>query len=106
MPFGSGNGAFIAVIGNEGYYTRLFDANVYKVNMTTHAYDGIAFNTGDATYMNGITVDSNNHLWFAHGAGESLQEFTTAGVLLDTEVFPDAANSYRDGSVVFDGFLV
>lgn len=106
VPFGSGSAASIAVIGNEGYYTRLGDANVYKVDMTSHVYDGIAFNTVDTTYMNGITVDSNNHLWFTHGGTGQLQEFDTAGTLLDTETFPDAAFSYRDGSVVFGGFLV
>ena len=109
VPFLNGNplGALsIAVINNEGYYTLYLDANVYKVNMTTHLYDGIAFNTGDSTWMNGITVDVNQHLWFAHGGSSNLQEFDTAGTLLDTESFPDPAAGFRDGSVVFNGFLV
>lgn len=106
VPFGSGSGASIAVIGNEGYYTRLGDANVYKVGMLTHAYDGIAFNTGDSSSMNGITVDSDAHLWFAHGGSAKLQEFTATGTLLDTESFPDPASSYRDGSVVYGGVLI
>lgn len=106
MPFGSGSGASIAVVGNTGYYTRLGDASVYKVDMTSHTYGGIAFNTGDSSFMNGITVDSAGHLWFAHGGASALQEFDTFGTLLSTHAFPNAANSFRDGSVVFGGFVV
>lgn len=106
VPFGSGTGASIAVVGNTGYYTLLSDANVYKVDMTSHTYGGIAFNTGDSSLMNGITVDSAAHLWFAHGGASALQEFNTAGTLLSTHAFPNAAFAYRDGSVVFGGFVV
>lgn len=106
VPFGSGIAASIAVIGNTGYYTRLNDANVYKVDMTSHTYGGIAFNTGDSSSMNGITVDSAGNLWFAHGGASALQQFNASGTLLSTHAFPTAANSYRDGSVVFGGFLV
>jgi hypothetical protein len=106
LPFGSGSGASIAVIGNVGYYTLLGNANVYKVDMTTHAGLGIAFNTGDATWMNGITNDADGNLWFAHGGGASLQEFNATGTLLHTYSFPTPANAYRDGSVVFNGFVI
>lgn len=106
LPHGAGSGASIAVVGNTGYYTLLGDANVYKVDMTSHLYGGIAFNTGDSSYMNGITVDSNAHLWFAHGGSSALQEFNTIGNLLSTHAFPDVASAYRDGSVVFNGFIV
>jgi hypothetical protein len=110
VPFLTGgccnDGASIAVIGNIGYYTLLFDANVHKVDMTTHAYLGVAFNTGNADLMNGITVDENQHLWFAHGNADALQEFDTAGNLLGTFTFPNAATAYRDGSTVNSGILV
>jgi hypothetical protein len=53
--------------------------------------------------MNGITPDANGHLWFSHGDGSPLQEFTTAGTLLSTHAFPTAANGYRDGLVVVGG---
>ena len=107
VPFlNNGRAASIAVVGNVGYYTILEDANVYKVDMTTHAYLGVAFNTGDSTRMNGITVDSNAHLWFAHGDSTALQEFDTSGVLLSTHAFPVPSISYRDGSVVYGGNLV
>ena len=106
VPFVPGRAASIAVIGNTGYYTILDDANVYKVDMTLHTYGGIAFNTGNSSSMNGITPDASNHLWFAHGGAASLQEFDTAGTLLSTHAFPDAAVNYRDGSVVFGGFIV
>ena len=106
VPNGSGSAASIAVIGNTGYYTLLGDANVQTVDMTTHLFTGVAFNTGDASSMNGITPDANNHLWFAHGSASALQEFNTAGVLQSTHAFPNAAGSYRDGSVVFGGFVV
>lgn len=106
IPFGAGSAASIAVVGNTGYYTLLGDANVYTVDMTTHAYLGIAFNTGDSCDMNGITVDSAQHLWFAHGSSCALQEFDTAGTLLSTHAFPDPAFAYRDGSVVYGGFVV
>ena len=108
IPLGQ-RAASIAVVGNTGYYTILGDANVYKVDMTTHAYLGIAFNTGNSASMNGITVDSDQHLWFAHGgggAGNNLQEFDTAGNLLSTHAFPTVSSSYRDGSVVYGGFVV
>lgn len=106
VPFGSGSAASIAVIGNVGYYTLLFDANVYTVNMTTHVYSGIAFATASASYMNGITPDANGHLWFANGGSEPLREYDTAGTLLSTHAFPVAASAYRDGSVVFGNFVV
>ncbi len=106
VPGLSGLAASVAVVGNTAYYTQLGDANVYKYDNTTHVFGGVAFNTGDSTLMNGITTDSNGHLWFAHGSGAPLQEFTTAGVLLSTHAFPNAASAYRDGSVVFGGFIV
>jgi hypothetical protein len=104
-----GSIASIAVVGNTGYYTRLGDANVYKVDMTTHILGGIAFNTGNAASMNSITVTADGHLWFGHGgsgAGNVLQEFTTAGVLVSTHAFPTAASSFRDGLAVFNGYVV
>ena len=106
VPFGSGSAASIAVIGNTGYYTRLNDANVYKVDMTSHLYGGIAFSTGVAALQNGITNDSNGHLWFAGGNSAPLREFDTAGSLLSSHAFPTAAQSFRDGSVVFGNFVV
>lgn len=106
VPFGSGSAASIAVIGNTGYYTLLGDANVYKVDMTTHTYGGIAFNTGDSNYMNSITVTADQHLWFANGSSSPLREFTTTGTLVSTHAFPTAAASYRDGLVVFNGKVV
>ena len=106
VPFGSGSAASIAVVGNTGYYTLLGNANVYKVDMTTHLAGGIAFNTGDSSWMNGITTDSGGNLWFAHGGSSSLQEFNTTGTLLSTHAFPDPASSFRDGSVIYNGFLV
>ena len=90
------NAASIAVVGNTGYYTQLFDANVYSVNMTSHVLNGVAFNTGLAAYMNSITVTSNQHLWFGHGGSGTdnvLQEFDTAGNLLGTHDFPTASLS-------------
>lgn len=106
LPFGAGNGASIAVVGNTGYYTLLNDANVYKVDMTTHAALGTAFTVSDSSYMNGITVDSNNHFWFAHGLNSPLQEYDIAGNLLSTHAFPTDAFSYRDGSVVFGNTVI
>ena len=107
--FALANAASIAVVGNTGYYTQLFDANVYSVNMTTHVLNGVAFNTGLANYMNSITVTANQHLWFGHGgsgADNVLQEFDTAGNLQSTHAFPTAANGYRDGLVIVGGFAI
>jgi hypothetical protein len=109
IPFGSGSAASIAVVGNIGYYTLLSDANVYKVDMTTHASLGLAFNTGNSAAMNGITNDAFGNLYFAHGGGGTgleLQKFDTTGTLLNTYTFPNASGSYRDGSVVFGNFVV
>ena len=107
--FALANAASIAVVGNTGYYTQLFDANVYSVNMTTHVLNGVAFNTGLANYMNSITVTSNQHLWFGHGGSGTdnvLQEFDTAGTLLGTHDFPTASAGYRDGLVIVGGFAI
>lgn len=106
VPFGAGSAASIAVVGNTGYYTLLGDDNVHTVDMTSHIYGGVAFNTGDSSLMNGITVDSAGNLWFAHGGASALQEFNTSGTLLSTHGFPDSAFFFRDGSVVFGGFVV
>ena len=101
-----GRAASIAVVGNTGYYTILDDANVYKVDMTTHLFTGIAFSTGVASLQNGITNDANGHLWFAGGNSAPIREFDTAGTLLSSHAFPNAAAAYRDGSVVFGNFVV
>lgn len=107
VPFGLGSAASIAFVGNTGYYTLLFETDVHKVDMTTHAYGGVAFNIGStAGFTNGITTDSNGHLWFADGGDGALKEFNTVGTLLSTHAFPVAANSFRDGSVVFDDKVV
>ena len=105
-PFLPGRAASIAVVGNTGYYTILDDANVYKVDMTSHAYGGIAFSTGVASRQNGITNDANGHLWFAGGDSAPIREFNTAGTPLSSHAFPTAAGAYRDGSVVFGNFVV
>ena len=60
--FALANAASIAVVGNTGYYTQLFDANVYSVNMTTHVLNGVAFNTGLANYMNSIKLFSIGYI--------------------------------------------
>ena len=107
MPIAGGNGASIAVVGNTGYYTKLGDTNVYGVNMTTHLSLGTQFTIPTLSgFVNGITNDSNGHLWFAGGAGDPLREYSTAGALLSSHAFPTAANFYRDGSVVFGNFVV
>ena len=107
VPFGSGSAASIAVIGNTGFYTLLSNPEIQKIDITTGAYLGPAFTIqAGAGFTNGITVDSNAHLWFAGGQGDSLLEYDTAGTLLSSHAFPDAASSYRDGSVVFGGFVV
>jgi hypothetical protein len=104
----SGRYASIAVIGNTGYFTDLDNGTgaVYKVDMTTHAYGGVAFLSGDTTWINGITVDEQGHLWMAYGGTEQLREFDTAGNLLGKWTFPDAAAAFRDGSTVNNGILV
>ena len=107
VPFlGGGRAASIAVVGNTGYYTLLDDANVYKVDMTSHLGGAVAFSTGVAGLQNGITPDANGHLWFAGGGSAPIREFNTAGTLLSSHAFPTAANAYRDGSVVFGNFVV
>ena len=107
VPFGSGSAASIAVVGNIGYYTLLGNTNVYGVNMTTHASLGSQFTIPTLSgFVNGITNDSNGHLWFAGGQGDPLREYSTAGALLSTHAFPTAAQGYRDGSVVFGNFVV
>ncbi len=107
VPFGAGSAASIAFVGNTGYYTRLGDTNIYKVDMVTHLYGGIAFNIGaTAGLTNGITTDANGHLWFADGGTGALKEFNTSGTLLSTHAFPTAASAYRDGSVVFGNTII
>lgn len=107
VPFGSGSAASIAVIGNIGYYTLLGDTNIRTVDMTTHAYAGIAFATiAQSGYTNGITPDANGHLWFAGGNSDALTEYSVTGTLLSTHTFPTTASSFRDGSVVFGNFVV
>ena len=107
IPVAGGNGASIAVVGNTGYYTKLGDTNVYGVDMTTHLSLGTQFTIPTLSgFVNGITNDSNGHLWFAGGQGDPLREYSTAGALLSTHAFPTASQGYRDGSVVFGNFVV
>lgn len=106
IPFGGGSAASIAVVGNKGYYTLLGNTNVYAVDMTTRASLGVAFTIAADSGINGITPDAFGHLWFAGGSSAPLREYNTAGTLLSTHTFPTAASSFRDGSVVFGGFVV
>jgi len=106
VPGRTGLGASVAIVGNTAYYTQLGDTNVYKYDVTTHAFGGTAFTIANDPGINGITVDSGGHLWFAGGSGAPLREYSTAGVLLSTHAFPTPANAYRDGSVVFGNFVV
>ncbi|HEY8707362.1 MAG TPA: PEP-CTERM sorting domain-containing protein [Burkholderiaceae bacterium] len=106
VPFLGGNrAASIAVVGNIGYYTLLGDASIQRVDMTTHLSLGAAFNIVPGN-INGITPDANGHLWFAGSGADPMREYDTAGTLLSTHAFPSAASSFRDGSVVFGGFVV
>ena len=107
IPSGSGSAASIAFVGNTGYYTLLGNTDVQKVNLTTHAYEGVAFNVGATDgWTNGITTDAAGHLWFADGGNGALKEFNTSGTLLGTHAFPTAAGAFRDGSVVFGNMVV
>ena len=103
IPSGAGNSLSIAVVGNIGYYTQ-FDNTVYKVDMTTHGYLGVAFTVVGANQQNGITTDSSGNLWLADI--QHLREYTTSGTLLVDDTFPNPSNSYRDGSVVFNGMTI
>ena len=105
VPFGSGSAASIAVVGNIGYYTLLGDARIQRVDMTTHLSLGSTFSIVPGG-INGITPDANGHLWFAGSGADPIREYDTTGTLLSTHAFPSAAGSYRDGSVVFGGFVV
>ena len=106
VPVGSGSAASIAVVGNIGYYTLLGNTAIQRVDMTTHLSLGSAFTIVGGGYTNGITPDANGHLWFADGGAAPIREYDTAGNLLSTHAFPTAASAYRDGSVVFGGFVV
>ena len=103
LPSGAGNSLSIAVVGNIGYYTQ-FDNNVYKVDMTTHAFLGVAFGVTGANQQNGITTDSSGTLWLADLT--NLRNFSTSGTLLSDYSFPSSASGYRDGSVVFNGMTI
>jgi len=108
VPFlGGGRAASIAVVGNIGYYTLLSNPAIQRVDMTTHLSLGSTFSIlPGAGYTNGITPDANGHLWFAGGNSDPILEYNTSGTLLSSHAFPTAAGSYRDGSVVFGGFVV
>ena len=106
VPVGSGTAASIAVVGNKGYHTLLGDTNIFAVDMTTHASLAVAFTIAPDSFINGITPDAFGHLWFSGGNSAPLREYNTAGDLLSTHTFPTAAGGYRDGSVVFGGFVV
>ena len=106
VPFGSGSAASIAVIGNIGYYTLLGNAAIQRVDMTLHTSLGSTFNIAPSGLVNGITPDAAGHLWFAGGGSDPIREYDTVGNLLSTHGFPSAASNYRDGSVVFDGFVI
>src|SRR5260370_35308224 len=60
----SGRYASIAVIGDTGHFTDLDNGTgaVYKVDMNTHGYGGVAVISGDTTGINGNTLDRQRHL--------------------------------------------
>ncbi len=100
--------ASVAIIGGTGYYTQLGDTTIRKFDLATHNDLGTAFTLTQPTagWTNGITTDASGNLWFADGGAGKLQEYTTSGTFLGSHDFPNPANAYRDGSVVFNGMVV
>ncbi|MQA29182.1 MAG: hypothetical protein GEU82_04990 [Luteitalea sp.] len=101
---GTGNGLGIAVVGNTVYYTAR-DRNVYRLDATTGADQGIAFTNPEDHALSTISFDGFN-FWIGEFTDSNRAHYVTpTGQFLKTISLP-LCGDHCDGLEYFDGKLI
>lgn len=103
--YGGWNGRGVVQVGNTLYLTNAGSNNVYKMNATTGASEGIAFSIAGASGLSAIAYDGTN-FWVADYSGSDKSYlYSPAGTLLKTISLTNCTG-YCDGFEFFNGKLI
>lgn len=105
LGLSSWNGRGVVQVNNTLYVTSAYDNNVYKINATTGASEGIAFSVAGASALSTISYDGKN-FWISDYSGTNhAYLYSPTGVLIKT-ISMSNATGYMDGLAYFDGKLI
>jgi hypothetical protein len=103
--YGSWNGRGVVQVGNTLYLTSAISNNVFKMNATTGASEGVAFSIGATSGLSAIAYDGTN-FWVADYSGtDKAYLYSPTGVLLKT-ISVTNCTGYCDGFEFFNGKLI
>lgn len=101
----SWNGRGVVQVGNTLYLTNADDNNVYKMNATTGASEGIGFSIAGASGLSAIAYDGAN-FWVADYSGsDKAYLYSPSGTLIKTISLANCSG-YCDGFEFFNGKLI
>lgn len=99
------NGRGVVQVGNTLYLTNSGSNNVYMMNATTGASEGIAFSVSGSSGLSAIAYDGKN-FWVADYSGTNhAYQYTPTGTLLST-ISLSNCTGYCDGLEYFNGKLI
>ena len=99
------NGRGVVQVGNTLYLTNSGSNNVYMMNATTGASEGIAFSVSGSSGLSAIAYDGKN-FWVGDYSGTNhAYQYTPTGTLLST-ISLSNCTGYCDGLEYFNGKLI
>lgn len=103
--YGAWNGRGVVQVGNTLYLTNAYSNNIYKMDATTGASEGIAFSISGASGLSAIAYDGSN-FWVADYSGSNKSYlYSPSGTLLKT-ISLGNCSGYCDGFEYFNGNLI
>ncbi len=103
--YGGWNGRGVVQVGNTLYLTNADNNNVYMMNATTGAGEGVAFSIAGAAGLSAIAYDGTN-FWVADYSGsDKAYLYSPTGTLLKTVSLTNCTG-YCDGLEFFNGKLI
>ncbi|HEV7123601.1 MAG TPA: hypothetical protein VGN24_09285 [Rhodanobacter sp.] len=101
----SWNGRGVVQVGNTLYLTNASDNNVYKMNATTGASEGVGFSITGASGLSAIAYDGAN-FWVADYSGsDKAYLYSPTGTLIKTISLTNCSG-FCDGLEFFNGKLI
>lgn len=105
LGLGSWNGRGVVQVNNTLYVTSANSNDVYKINATTGAGEGIAFSVAGASALSTISFDGTN-FWISDYSGSNhAYLYSPTGTLIKTVSMANATG-YMDGLAYFNGELI
>lgn len=99
------NGRGVVQVGNTLYLTNANNNNVYKMDATTGASEGIAFSIAGSSGLSAIAYDGTN-FWVADYSGtDKAYLYSPTGTLIKTISLANCTG-YCDGFEFFNGKLI